>query len=159
MERDFLADLIETANELLAIAEDQRSTTSLQVRIPEHYCRAYVASLGKLDYKISYSLPPSIARFGPIFSGVRIHVPLRTVVIIPSGIRICSMRRSDIRSIASRISADSMIRTPPIRITRFVRSMPTGTTSASKSIPRKSQCRHRRQNQYLFHAISLLPDQ
>lgn len=50
VERDYLAGLIETANELRAIPEDQRPVTSLQVRIPEHYCRVYVANLGKLGY-------------------------------------------------------------------------------------------------------------
>lgn len=50
VERGYLAGLIETANELLAIPEDQRPIASLQVRIPEHYCRVYVANLGKLGY-------------------------------------------------------------------------------------------------------------
>lgn len=50
VERDYLPGLVETANELRAIPEDQRPAVSLQVRIPEHYCRVYVANLGKLGY-------------------------------------------------------------------------------------------------------------
>lgn len=50
IERDYLGGLIETANELLAIPEDQRPIASLQVRIPEHYCRVYIANLGRLGY-------------------------------------------------------------------------------------------------------------
>lgn len=50
VERDYLAGLIETANELRALPENQRPVTSLQVRNPEHYCRVYVANLGRLGY-------------------------------------------------------------------------------------------------------------
>lgn len=50
VERDYLAGLIETANELRAIPEKQRPDISLQVRIPEHYCRVYIANLARLGY-------------------------------------------------------------------------------------------------------------
>jgi hypothetical protein len=50
VERDYLSGLIELGNQLLAIPEDLRPEASLQVRIPEHYCRVYVANLGKLGY-------------------------------------------------------------------------------------------------------------
>jgi hypothetical protein len=50
VERDYLSGLIEFGNQLLALPEDQRPVASLQVRIPEHYCRVYVANLGKLGY-------------------------------------------------------------------------------------------------------------
>ncbi|WP_445571449.1 hypothetical protein [Pseudomonas sp. E102] len=50
VERDYLSGLIEFGNQLITIPEDQRPEASLQVRIPEHYCRVYVASLGKLGY-------------------------------------------------------------------------------------------------------------
>jgi len=56
VERDYLAGLIETANELLAIPQDQRPVASLQVRSPEHYCRVYVANLGKLGYRTTDQL-------------------------------------------------------------------------------------------------------
>lgn len=50
VERDYLSGLIEVGNHLLAIPEDQRPEASLQARIPEHYCRVYVANLGKLGH-------------------------------------------------------------------------------------------------------------
>lgn len=42
------AGLTEMGNPLLGMPEDERSEASLQVRIPQHYCRVYVANLGKL---------------------------------------------------------------------------------------------------------------
>lgn len=50
VERSYHAGLVEMGNKLLAIPEDERSEASLQVRIPQHYCRVYVANLGKLGY-------------------------------------------------------------------------------------------------------------
>lgn len=50
MERSYLTGLIEMRDKLFAIPEDQRPVVSLQVRIPEHYCRVYVANLGNLGY-------------------------------------------------------------------------------------------------------------
>lgn len=50
MERSYHAGLVEMADALGAIPEEQRTPASLQVRIPEHYCRVYLANLGKLGY-------------------------------------------------------------------------------------------------------------
>ena len=50
VERDYHSGLNEDGNHLLAIPEDQRPEASLQARIPEHYCRVYVANLGKLGH-------------------------------------------------------------------------------------------------------------
>jgi len=50
VERNYHSGLIEMGEQLLAIPEGQRPEASLQVRIPEHYCRVYVANLGKLGY-------------------------------------------------------------------------------------------------------------
>lgn len=50
VERDYLSSLVELQTQLLAIPEHERPEASLQVRIPEHYCRVYVANLGKLGY-------------------------------------------------------------------------------------------------------------
>ncbi|QXH45383.1 hypothetical protein KSS93_21260 [Pseudomonas xanthosomatis] len=56
-ERNYQSTLGEVAESLLAIPEAQRSPVSLQVPIPEHYCRVYLANLGKLGY-----LPPRDAQ-------------------------------------------------------------------------------------------------
>ncbi|MDD0974658.1 hypothetical protein [Pseudomonas fontis] len=49
-ERNYLSGLFEMAEALRGIPEEQRPPASLQVRIPEHYCRVYLANLGKLGY-------------------------------------------------------------------------------------------------------------
>lgn len=49
-ERYYLSGLTEPGNQLLAIPEDQHPDASLHARIPEHYCRVYVANVGKLRY-------------------------------------------------------------------------------------------------------------
>jgi len=49
-ERTYLLGLIEIAEALRALPEGERPVASLQVRIPEHYCRVYVANVGKLGY-------------------------------------------------------------------------------------------------------------
>ncbi len=50
VERDYHAGLVEMGHQLLVMPEDERSKASLQVRISQHYCRVYVANLGKLGY-------------------------------------------------------------------------------------------------------------
>ncbi|MER2099478.1 MAG: hypothetical protein ABS977_21440 [Pseudomonas qingdaonensis] len=56
-QRNYQAGLFEMANALRAIPEEQRPPASLQVRVPEHYCRVYLANLEKLGY-----LPPDDAQ-------------------------------------------------------------------------------------------------
>lgn len=50
VERGYHADLTGMGNVLLGTPEHERAEASLQVRIPQHYCRVYVANLGKLGY-------------------------------------------------------------------------------------------------------------
>jgi len=56
-ERKYLPGLIEIGEALRALPEEERPEASLQVRIPEHYCRVYVANVGRLGY-----LPPEDAQ-------------------------------------------------------------------------------------------------
>lgn len=49
-ERSYLTGFIEIAEALRALPEEERPVACLQVRIPEHYCRVYVANVGRLGY-------------------------------------------------------------------------------------------------------------
>lgn len=50
VERGHHASLTEMGKQLLGMPQEERSEASLQVRIPQHYCRVYVANPGKLSY-------------------------------------------------------------------------------------------------------------
>jgi hypothetical protein len=50
LDRGYHADLVEIGSQLLEVTKGERSDASLQVRIPQHYCRVYIANLGKLGY-------------------------------------------------------------------------------------------------------------
>lgn len=84
VERGYHAGLTEMGNVLLGIPEHERPEASLQVRIPQHYCRVYVANLGKLGYLspedaqlvVSFyqyvdSVVQDITEGGLIYSGTR----------------------------------------------------------------------------------------
>lgn len=49
-ERRYLSVLKEIAEALRALPDEGRQVATLQVRIPEHYCRVYVANVGKLGH-------------------------------------------------------------------------------------------------------------
>lgn len=48
--RSYHAGLIEKAEHLESIPEEHRTPIGLSVAIPSHYCRVYLANIGKLGY-------------------------------------------------------------------------------------------------------------
>lgn len=80
--RRYVKDLEEAADELKKIPELDRPTVQFQVNVPEHYCRIYVASVGKLGalslvdaqlvvrfYQYADSVVSDIAPGGRLYEG------------------------------------------------------------------------------------------